>query len=326
MSSEIATRSRQLCSVVAKALGEDLIGTAWAVARMLLVEVALPWPSDLFTARGFPAGLGELLTALWEGHPDVGMLAIAPDREHSRAGWSRVIDFTYPPARRAAAQRAEFLVPTERVTEFLAARIAGDAGDGFPGVEAVAFTGRDLLVCTHGTVDACCALFGYPLYRDLRQAARAAGSDVRVWRSTHFGGHRFAPTVLDLPEGRYWGFLTPQSGAALVHRDGSPAALSGSYRGWAGYTEPAEQVLERAALLREGWGWTTWPQECATLERGPRGVLLRITAYPPAAPPIAYEGWVAQSGEIETLTETDGEPAVLPVLVARDVRRVRGEG
>lgn len=318
------TRQRRLCSVIAREEGHDPIGTAWAVERMLLVEVPLPWPEDFFAARAFPPGLGDTLMTLWDRHPDTGLLAIAPDREYSREGWTRVIDFHYPAPPRAAAYRDEYLVPNERVGEFVAGLFDGDLlALEIPAVERVAFTGRDLLVCTHGTVDACCALFGYPLYRDLRRIAISADNGCRVWRSTHFGGHRFAPTVLDFPEGRFWGFLDADLGESLVLRRGEAADLRGSYRGWAGYAEPTAQVLEREALMREGWAWTTWPQQCEVLEQDERGcMLLRLTAFPPAGPPIAYEGLVEVTDSIDIMHSTDGEISHEPLIQARDVRRV----
>jgi hypothetical protein len=165
-------------------------------------------------------------------------------------------------------------------------------------------------------------MFGYPLYRDLRRVAKGAGGECRVWRSTHFGGHRFAPTVLDFPEGRFWGFLDPERGESLILRRGEAAALGDSYRGWASYAEPKMQVLEREALIREGWAWTTWPQRCEVLEQDERGsMLLRLTAFPPSSPPIAYEGLVEVIGSAEVLHSTDGELLEEPVLTARDVRR-----
>jgi hypothetical protein len=318
------TRQRRLCSVIARDEGHDPIGTAWAVERMLVVELPLPWPEDFFAARAFPAGLGETLIALWDEHPNTGLLAIAQDRDYSRPDWTRVIDFRYPAPPRAAASRAEYLVPNDRVGEFVAGLFVDDpAALAIAGIESVSFTGRDLLVCTHGTVDACCAVFGYPLYRDLRRIAKAAGGECRVWRSTHFGGHRFAPTVLDFPEGRCWGFLDPELGESLILRRGEASELYGSYRGWAGYEEPKAQVLEREALVREGWAWTTWPQGCEVLEEDERGsMLLRLTAYPPSNSPIAYEGLVEVTGSAEIMHSTDGEIYEEPVLKARDVRRV----
>lgn len=317
-------RQRNLCSVIAREQGTDPIGSAWAVERMILMELPLPWPEDFFAARAFPAGLGDTLMAIWERHPTTGVLAIAPDKDHSRPGWKRVIDFRYPPPPRAVATRSEYLVPDDRVGAFVAALFDDDpAARAMPGIERVAFSGRDLLVCTHGAVDACCAMFGYPLYRDLRRMARESVVDCRVWRSAHFGGHRFAPTVLDFPEGRFWGFLSAVEGESLILRGGDPAALRERYRGWAGYEDPRAQVLEREALIREGWAWTAWPRRCELLEQDAQGnARLRISALPPSSAPVAYEGWVDAAGTVRVMHSTDGEWEDESVYAVRDVRRV----
>ena len=54
-----------------------------------------------------------------------------------------------------------------------------------------------LLICTNGRRDVCCAVRGRPL------AAAAAGrAPERVWEVSHTGGHRFAPTAVLLPWGQ----------------------------------------------------------------------------------------------------------------------------
>ncbi|MDQ3540645.1 MAG: sucrase ferredoxin, partial [Chloroflexota bacterium] len=114
----------------------------------------------------------------------------------------------------------------------------------------------DIFVCTHGAIDACCATFGYPIYRLLRQMARNPEHRLRVWRCTHFGGHRFAATVLDMPEGRYWGHLDARDLGPLIRRDQPVAELCHRYRGWAALPDPLQQVAEGAAFLHAGWEWT----------------------------------------------------------------------
>lgn len=297
------------CSVVAHERGEDPIGTAWATQRFFAMELPLPWPSDVFASRTFPAGLKDLIIEAYEAGQSYGYLGIAPDPDWIREGWTRLIDFRFPEPPLARATRDEYLVETARVTDVVRALFANEPIDGLPGVEQQHFTGRDLLVCTHGTVDACCARFGFPLYRQLNNAAKRSGEPVRVWRSTHFGGHRFAPTVMDFPEGRCWGFLQATVLPNLLAHSGDAADLRACYRGWAGYVEPEAQTLEREALVREGWQWTEWPQQIEVLERDADGRphIMRITAYPPDAPAIAYEGRIEPDREIETLGETDGE-------------------
>lgn len=63
-----------------------------------------------------------------------------------------------------------------------------------PGAQEV--TRPQLLVCTNGRRDRCCAKWGVPVYRALEPAA-----EVDVWQTTHLGGHRFAATLLWLPHG-----------------------------------------------------------------------------------------------------------------------------
>ena len=68
-----------------------------------------------------------------------------------------------------------------------------------------------LLVCTNGSRDRCCAKYGLPLFRKLKEL-RPEG----VWRCSHLGGHRFAATMVWLPHGVYYGRVPPTAAAGLV--------------------------------------------------------------------------------------------------------------
>jgi len=74
-----------------------------------------------------------------------------------------------------------------------------------------------VLICTHGRRDRCCAKFGIPV----TLALRAELGDT-VWQTTHLGGHRFAPTLVTLPDGVSYGRFTledvPQFVASMTNR------------------------------------------------------------------------------------------------------------
>ncbi len=246
----------RLCSLVSEAGGEDPAGSAWSTPRYLLVELALPWGYDLLAGKRIPAGLRAFVEERYEAGDDWGLIGMAPDEAWSVPGFVRVIDLRLPAAPFRAYARDEYLIPEEDLVAAL--RIMADDPTALvldawrqPDSDV-----RDLLVCTHGAVDACCAKFGYPVYRSLRQIAEETAGAVRVWRCTHFGGHRFAATLLDMPEGRYWGRLKAEHMPRLVHRDGPAADLRGCYRGWAALPHPVQQVAEAEALVRGGWAWT----------------------------------------------------------------------
>ena len=68
-----------------------------------------------------------------------------------------------------------------------------------------------ILVCTHGVHDACCAIRGRPV-----AAALAERWPDLVWECSHVGGDRFAPNVVLLPDGFYYGNLDPESAVRIV--------------------------------------------------------------------------------------------------------------
>lgn len=72
-------------------------------------------------------------------------------------------------------------------------------------------------VCTHGRHDACCAERGRPVCQAL-----TAVRPEETWEVSHVGGDRFAPNLVVLPEGLYYGRLTPETMPDLValHEDG----------------------------------------------------------------------------------------------------------
>jgi len=67
------------------------------------------------------------------------------------------------------------------------------------------------LVCTHGVRDRCCSRLGTPVYKALSERCKT-----QVWQTTHLGGHRFAATLVVLPEGLQFGRVQPGEVGALI--------------------------------------------------------------------------------------------------------------
>ena len=90
----------------------------------------------------------------------------------------------------------------------------------------------DLLICTHGKRDVCCGQSGTALYAELcsrldqgaaPDAAQGAVQDgviskYRLWRTSHTGGHRFAPTALTFPDGYAWAYLDAPASEHILQR------------------------------------------------------------------------------------------------------------
>lgn len=286
--SEVSTGSSLLnhpmCAVASRAAGEDPIGTATPRHAFLAIEVPLPWPYDAHAARDYPPGLFDALGALADQPRRTGFASIAPDAAYSVPDRTRALYYHRPAPPFATYDREEYLIPTEDVTEVIAAiteaaaaAAEGSVRDALADVPIATRyrqdvpSMRDLLVCTHGTHDGCCATFGFPAYRTLRRLADESNGRLRVWRSSHLGDHRLAPTMIDLPDGRCWARLQPELLEFLATRTGPTAALRACYRGWSGLGGAFEQVAEREAMVREGWEWVDYFKTAAVLRTSEDG-------------------------------------------------------
>lgn len=303
-----ASSKSRLCSVVSKNNGEDPIGSATPFGRCLAVEVAPPWATDVTRSSRFPTELLEALENAREHGLDK-FVALHPDPGYSREGHVRVMHLSGGEGPFAAYEKEEFVVPYGELVGLVRALFGGGSDPSHleryrldDGLRV-----RDLLVCTHGRRDAACGKLGYGIYETLRRRyADASGERIRVWRVSHLGGHRFAPTLLDLPEGRLWGHLEPWALENLVLRRGPVSELRPFYRGWAGMMF-YEQIVEREVFVREGWAWTGYRKAGRTLEvdeEKDRAEVRIEYADRDGETSGAYEATVERNGSVMTLANS----------------------
>lgn len=307
---EKAPIEREMCSRFSQSHGEDPIGSAVVNEHYVVMELPMPWPADAWHTPQLPAGVREVARRAEENGLDVRSLAIVPDAEYSREGHTRLFHFRRPEGYFSRFDKQEFLVPTGLVSGLLEALFTGPAAlAAFEAYRQASGHVREILVCTHGTRDACCGKFGYPLYEALRNHyAPASTGALRAWRVSHLGGHRFSPTLLDFPSGRYWGRLNAQSLAGMMAHDRPPEDLRMNYRGWAGL-DPLSQVVEREILALEGWPWLDYLKSGGVADAGERKAWTRVRidyTSPDGADTGAYEALVEKSGTVLSIGSCRG--------------------
>ena len=101
-----------------------------------------------------------------------------------------------------------------------------------------------ILVCTHGVHDTCCAIRGRPV-----AAALAEHWPDQVWECSHVGGDRFAPNVLLVPDGFYYGNLDPDAAVEVVRRHLGGEVDATWLRGMAAYPPPVQAAVVTAYQL-----------------------------------------------------------------------------
>lgn len=251
----------RFCSLISKANKEDPIGTAGTCNHWLIIEIPKPWPQKIHQENPTIKSLLGLFQELVSQYGiKLKPILIAPDREYSNPGFTRLFYYYRPVKLFSQFEKQEFIVPENKATALVTAifkQLMQQPNDLSEFVQYQQQTShiRELMICTHTQVDLACGRFGTPIYRQLRKEyAPASNGKLRVWQTTHFGGHQFAPTLIDLPHGCLWGHLEPDVLDLLVHRNGSVSGLREYYRGWTGLNK-FEQIAEREIWMEFGWSW-----------------------------------------------------------------------
>ena len=251
----------ELCSLYSQANGEDPIGSATPFDRCLIVEMPLPWPRDVWQASPLSRRIKKTAAEGRRGHAPVRLLAIEPEAASVQAEGSRVFWFQRPQNPDGSPlfadyDKQEFRVPHDQLAALTAALVTDDTSAAVRERYALpAQRSRDLFVCMQASRDACCGRFGLDVFRQLQDyATEAWAEDLRVWRVSHLGGHRLAPTLMDMPSGQSFGHLKVELLESLLRREGDLDALLKCYRGWSGMTKYA-QIAEREVWRAQGWPW-----------------------------------------------------------------------
>jgi hypothetical protein len=207
-------------------------GTALAPDVVVLVEVPEPWPKPVAKHEH----MADLVGAA-QMHPEqVRLLAAVPlDPEDLQ-----VIAFRPTPT---GMERVEQALGDDPVGA-LQSVLTGEGSlpsDSANGVDV-------LLVCTQGSHDICCGVDGAEFAHWAEEHL-----DVEVFRVSHTGGHRFAPTAMTLPDGRMWAYLGPESAYQIISDREDASGVAALCRGWWGAPTGPAQVAERAVFAELGF-------------------------------------------------------------------------
>jgi hypothetical protein len=252
-----ATRASVRCAQLTRDQQLDPIGSAPRYDHFLLVETPPPWPREIESTPAVRE-LVEAAAADPKYRLRVQFVSRGPRESHDAV---TVVSYQRDDGRFAGYARREWHVAPDQVGS-LGLAVLRDTTEAWDGARRAESSGQDLLLCNHGARDACCGSLGTRLHAELDRAR--SGGPVTVWRSSHLGGHRFAPTALSLPEGRYWGLLDEAALGGIIDRSADPASLTRYVRGSAAAPTSAGQVLERALFAELGWVWHdyTWSTAC----------------------------------------------------------------
>jgi hypothetical protein len=294
----------QRCSGFARSEALDPAGTAGSYRGYVALEVPLPWPREITEHPEIAPAAAALRAA------GLRLQGVVPGAARSTEDrW--MATFVRPPGPFDRYRAVTWSVPADGVTGALTgvAEAVGPPPVALDGtgpadtdadptahvcagparrVAGAESAGRHVLVCTHGARDACCGSLG----TRLSTALPGLGGGVHVWRTSHTGGHRFAPTAVLLPEGTAWAYLDLDTLVGISDRTLDLGEAASRYRGCTGLDGAEVQAVEREALRTVGWSWLDHRRHGHVLERDGRQSRVRLDGVAPGGTRTAFEATV----------------------------------
>ena len=222
------------CADAARERSDPLVGSAPPTRQWLLIEHPGPWRVDAVAGSGIAAAVLDVLAAAAQRASTRILLVRRPGR-HVRTDHPRWI--------LAGLDTTTWQGHWESDDDLVAATEAMTRGLVGTAQEPL------ILVCTHGVHDTCCALRGRPVAAALAEVWPEA-----VWECSHVGGDRFAPNVVLLPDGFYYGNLDPDTAVDAVRQHLSGNVPVAYLRGTARHQPPVQAAVaatfERCGPLR----------------------------------------------------------------------------
>lgn len=241
-------KERLTCSGFSSSSGESLFGTAPIWDWCICIEVPLPWEPDILFSEFFQKHfLTEKLNQLSKDFPRIRILGITFGKENKGNG-IRVLSFR---ADGRDKGKTSYLFPEADFGQRLLSFIDHPDREEFKPFTEISGHIQDYLVCTHGNRDVCCGFWGYQLYKQLSDNYSAG--DIRFWRASHIGGHKFAPTVVSLDDARFWGRVDAKDFIQIINREGEMETINAMYRGNASCRSLEEQLIEKKLFSIYGW-------------------------------------------------------------------------
>lgn len=223
--------SEARCSDASRAASEPLGGTATTAERWLLVEVREGWSRDVAKSDALPEAARDVVAGWLKRTPASRLLFV---RRPSRSAGNVVAFVVEAPESGGVVRRLELAGHDALVDVDL-------------DVDGEVTRAPLVLVCGHGSRDACCALRGTAVFGAL---AGVLGEE-ELWLSSHQGGHRFAANVVVLPAAVQLGRIEPGEAPRIVAGVLEGRIDLARYRGRTCH-EPAVQAADFAVRASAG--------------------------------------------------------------------------
>ena len=244
--------NKNLCSNYSLNINESPIGSASNFDKYLLIGVPTPWKSEITESEKFPKKIKSLLEENSNLLETTKILGFKTENTYDDIDKTHIILFAKPKGNFEKFEKFEFLSNQKNLEELILHLLNSNYKNHSSKINQNN-NSRDLLICIHGARDTCCASIGYPIYEKILSSQQS--SKINAFQVSHLGGHRFAPNIIDMPDGRNWVKISKNSIDEFIGQKKPMNSFKENYRGWTILKNGFEQIAEREVFSIEGWDW-----------------------------------------------------------------------
>ncbi|WGL60543.1 sucrase ferredoxin [Pigmentibacter sp. JX0631] len=256
------------CSQITKCSNEKIIGTAANYDFHLVIELEEPWDSIPIKSNKYPEELKLLPQILAKNKLNVGINYFAKNLQCEK-NFTKIFIFKKSLNEFDLYDKLELKIPNSQLNLFSNYCLDYFQNKNNNLLEWVVknnLTTTEIFICAHGNRDQCCGKYGLQIYQKFTEIIEKNNLNFRVWKSSHIGGHRYAPTFFEAPSMRWYGLFDINSVENYLLRDKKNFLINNNYRGMSGINNKIASIVECELFKEYSWEWERFTQKSYEIE------------------------------------------------------------
>lgn len=245
------------CSITTKLSNEYIISSISKIDIQIAIELEEPWDSIPIKSEKFPHHLINISQQLVKLKKDFGINYFYKN-EYTIKNHTRIFTFIRN-SEFEDFNKHEYIIPNNELHYFIQHFIDFYLlnNDNLKKWEIFEFKNhKEIFICTHKNRDQCCGKYGFELYEEFdKHINKNYSSHFRIWRSSHIGGHRYAPTFYEAPSMRWYGLFEKNNIPSYLNREKSIFKIENYYRGTSGIVNKYALLAENELFKKYSWDW-----------------------------------------------------------------------
>lgn len=241
----------------------------------LIFEFKEPWDRKIELSRHFPKDLNKYFKKIKDAGKRFKFLCVKPEitKLEKKNNKMKIWYYYKTDDYFSRFKKIELEIPSDRLLKCVQDLVNGEMERIKPFMIPSGNI-SNIFICNHILRDQCCGTFGKIILKQLKLFADK-NANLRVWSSSHMGGHRVGPTFMEMPSGRFWGYVEPDDIEKILNQIEDHTLILKNYRGSMGL-DRYSQIVEKKIFEQEGWKWLDFEKRSSISSKDNNGTHVKI--------------------------------------------------